>query len=441
MTDELHARPEIVEVTEPLGPGLDFEPVEGGRHLMATRARSRGPWFGLDRAEVVDSDDGSGRGVRVLLGVPTSTFSGCRVRVTWTGGLVDDRGPILVGRVHGVPDPIPAAVRTVAGVRDGSWIDAADATRIAAEGRRRYRTRRAAERIVGGRAWEPQLGTIEDARFTTAHARSEYTLGGLPPRYLRGLRQLLDPDERVLYAIERPAINSLGFAERIARRADRRAALLVLTDRQIAWMVDHADPDRFLSDWGVDVELIPAECLTGVEVRVESRGVRMVLATGRGTTSIVLPAEYAAEARVAAGLAGRFAPPVDGRLPRRTHPVEAAEPDWTRPATFGQEAEARSLFGRVPAGAVATLYSPRRPGQRTPVLWSLAGDEVICVAAGDITRTALAEIHALRLVLSPLSGRLELVGPAGRHLAYPAPFGEVAAALVRAIRRRTADGA
>jgi len=435
------SRPEIVEVTEPLGPGLDFEVGPAGRPLLATRARARSPWLGLDRAEVVESDDGSGRAIRVLLGLPTSTFAGCRIQVQWTGGLVDRGGPILVGRVAGMPDPLPAVVRTVAAAPDARWLGPDEAAHLAADGRRLYRTRRATDRIVGGRAWEPRVGTLEDRRFTSPHARSEYSLEHLPPRYLRGLRQVLDPDERVVYVIERPAVTSVGFVERVARHADRRGALLVLTDRQVAWVVDHADPDRFLSDWGVDIELVPLERLSDVRVETDQRGIALHFTTSRGETTVLLPVEYAVEVDVAAGLAGRFIPPPGGCLPRRTYPVGTAEPDWSRADTFAQGPEARALFAQVADPVGAVLYSPRRPGQRQPELWAAAEGTVVAVTARGVERYPVSGIHALRVVLSPLSGRLELVGETKAHVTYPAPFGDVAAAFIRGARRLMASGA
>jgi len=433
-------RPEIVEVTEPLGPGLDFGIDASGRPLVATHARTRLAWLGLDRAEVVESDDGSGRAVRVLVAVPTSTFCGCRIQVQWTGGIVDRHGPILVARVTGMSDPLPAAVRTVAAAPDGRWLDAVEAAHLAADARRLYRTRRAADRIVGGRAWEPRVGSLEDRRFTSPHARSEYSLAHMTPRYLRGLRQVLDPDERVLYAIERPAVPSTGLADRV-RRFDRRGAMLVLTDRQVAWVVDHADPDRYLSDWGVDIELVPLECLTDVRVDAGQRGIDLRFLTTRGETVAPLPEEYAVEVDVAAALTRRFLPGPDVVLPRRTYPVEAAEPDWSRAETFGQGPEARALFARVADPAGAALYSPKRSGQRHPELWTAADGAVVTVTARAIERYPLSGIHALRVILSPLAGRLELVGDAKAHVTYPGPFADVAAAFVRGVRRLMATNA
>ena len=56
-------------------------------------------------------------------------------------------------------------------------------------------------------------------------------------------------------------------------------------------------------------------------------------------------------------------------------------------------------------------------------------------------RYPLSGIHALRVILSPLAGRLELVGDSQAHVTYPAPFGDMAAAFVRGVRRLMATHA
>ena len=431
----------MVEVVEALGPGLEFDQDPATHERVARRARNRGPWLGLDRAAVVDSDDGSGRGIRVLVAVPVSTFAGCRIEVAWTGAVRDDRGPILVGRIDGTPDPSHAAVRVVTGLPDAPWLGRDEAARVAHEGRQRHRARRAADRVTGGRAWELPASSLEAARFTSPHALPEYAIRRLPPRYLRGLERLLDAEERLLYAIERQPVALSGSLDRLRRRFDRRAALFALTDRQVVWLVDHADPDRYLSDWGVDVEIVPVESLTALEVRRRSSVVELHVRTVRGTTVATLPEEFEAEVRLAATLAGRFVAAPGTRAPRRRYVVTAREPDWSHAEAFAQVEAARALLARCPEPPLAALFSPRRPGQRQPALWALTSDAVLFVDSLRTVRQPLARAHAVRLILSPLTGRIELVGEPGGVLAFPAPFSDVAADLVRATRCLMANAA
>jgi len=429
----------LVEVVEPLGPGLEFDQDPVTRERIARRARRAGPWLGLDRAVLVDSDDGTGRGVRALVGVPSSTFAGCRIGVAWTGALVDDRGPILIGRVEGVADPPPAVARVVSERPTSAWLGPEEAYHLAREGRRRYRVRRTADRVVGGQAWDRPIVGPEYARFATPHAWTGYSLRRLPPRYARALERLLDPNERVLYAIERPAVPGARLFERSHRRRDRRAASLVLTDRQACWLVDHADPDRYLSDWGVDVESIAIETVVGIDIRRRSGAVEIHIRTPIGATRATLPTEYAAEAEVFAALVRRFVAASGTTAVRRRYPVAECEPDWSRVEAFHQVDEARSLAARHEGPSLGLLFSPRRPGRREAALWVLAEDGLRSISSGGIVLQRLDAVHAIRLVLSPREGRVEVVGVPGVALDFPAPFADDAAALVRSIRRRIAD--
>ena len=117
----------------------------------------------------------------------------------------------------------------------------------------------------------------------------------------------------------------------------------------------------------------------------------------------------------------------------------AVEPDWSRPEAFAQVDAARALLARGPEQPLAVLFSPRRPGQRHPALWALTSDALHFVDPVRTVRQPLKAAHALRLVLSPLAGRIELVGEPGGALRFPAPFSDVAADLVRSTRRAMAN--
>ncbi len=427
---------ELVEVSEALGPGLDVEAVDGGSPVVV-RARAAGPFPGVDRGFVVDSDDGSGRAVRALVALPASSWRGCRVQVRWDGIVRDARGAILVGGVEGFPPAALDVVRAVAGLPGVEMGTAREAARVALEARRRFRERRAARRVVGGHAWAMPDLALEAARYTTAHARRSYALSRLPPRYVRALERLLDPDERVLYAVERPFGAVAGW--RRPRGADRRGALLVLTDRQVLWAVDHADPDRFLSDWGVDAVCVPVERLRSVSAGVTGGAAVVRLETGAGSSDHRLPAEMAEEARVLAGLAARFTPAAGTALPRRVYPDADGEVEWSRMDAFGEAAAVRELARAVSAAPIAVLPSPARPGHRRTRAWVLDAAGVAAAGAGTVQRVALGEVHAVGLVLSPLEGRADLLGRRPLRLDVPAPYADVAAGFARALRRRLAS--
>lgn len=295
-----------------------------------------------------------------------------------------------------------------------------------------YRERSSHARLTGGKAWRTPDGLPpEAARWNTPYSRAEYRLDRLPPRFLRGLEGLLDDDERLLYAIERRPDPEAGLLERLRRPIDRRSALLALTDRQALWLVDHADPGRYLMDWGVDVELIPVERLDGPVIEA---------LVGH------FPPELVDEVSVARGLLGRFvaAAAGPGLAVRRRYPTAPSSADPDLAGRFGQAAEAAALERRLEREVgtlLAFLYSPRRPGQA----WAggaALGSAAVALAHGErVTCLPLSEVRLVRLVLSPLVGRLELRAVKGRRragrldLPYPAPFASAGTAFVRSLRR------
>ena len=430
----------VVEVEEPQGPGIDFDRLSNGG-LIGWRARAAGIWLGFDRAALLDSDDGSGRRVRVLVRLPASTFAGARLRVDLVGGWMTPAGPILVGHVFGGPIPVPLLARAAAGIGDGAtWLEP-EATRAAARrARQRYRERQSHARISGGRAWDPS-GALppELARFETPHSGPEYRLSRVPPRYLRALKDLLDDDERLLYWVERPIALEMSLRQRLRRDTDRRAAMLALTDRQLLWIVDHAQPDRYLSDWGVDVELVPIERVVATGLSRADEAVILSVRGRGGERSYRLPAEFTAEVAVMRDLIERFTPGRGGDLPRRRYRIEPSGPDVGAAARFGQEADAARLLDAAGAHGevLAFLFSPRRPGQRHPAAMAVHPTEVEVVADGRRRQTGLDSIGVVSLTLSPLVGRLSF--GAGVELTYPAPLAERAAAVVRLARKLLAD--
>jgi hypothetical protein len=433
----------LIEIDEPMGPGVDFEPNVDGIGSTARRARLRGPWLGLDRGHLVDADDGSGREVPVLVAVPASTFAGCRIEGDLVGGLAVPGGSVLVARISGAALPIEPFIRTAAGrlASEGSWMSAQDAARHAERARRQYRERRAKERVVGGRAWLPEGSEApEQARFSTPHSLSEYSLARLPPRFVRGLEGLLDSDERILYWIERPGLVDSGLVERVRRQRDRRAAMLLLTDRQVAWLVDHAAPDRYLSDWGVDVISIPNEQLVDIEVtRPRGEPALVVVRTSRGATEVRLPGELSREATVFRDLASGFASR-SSALPRRRYATERIEPDWAMLEPFGSGAEARQIAVGLNGEVLGYLPSPRRPGQARTELLAVSDHSISVVsAAGSTHEVSIDRMHSLEATFSTLRGRIATTGEGRVAITYPSTLGASAAPIISLVRRLVAN--
>jgi hypothetical protein len=434
----------VVEIEEATGPGLEVTLGRGSR--PRAKAVRDGLWLGADRGALFDSDDGRGRRLAVLVALPSSTFPGLQVETEIVGGFRAEEFVSLVGRVPGAELPIEAFLRVLARAgAEARWIDAREARAAARAARHVYRVRRGEGRILGGRAWRPAEGTtLEDLRFTTSHSGAEYRLDRVPPRFLRALEGLLDDDERILYWVARPGLGAAGLLDRLrGSRVDRRAAMLLLSDRQLLWLVDHAEPDRTLIDWGADVDLVPVEAIRDLTLELAGPLAVLRVATNGGRLTARLPAELGEEAEVMRRLLVRFVPDPQVRVPLRRY--ELAElPFDTEPASrFGQGDEARAALetlSRRHGDAVAFLFSPRRSGQRQTSACLVTHQRIILVDGDTEHVVDPATLGTVRLVLSPLVGRLILSVPGAEHrLTYPAPFDEAATGLVRRLRRLWAN--
>ncbi len=434
----------LVEVEEALGPGLDYarDTERGG--IVVSGARGGSLWLGADRGFLVDSDDGHGRAMPVLIALPASSFPGARIDAELVGGYSEASGLVLVARLPGASLPIHAALRTVGRLSPGvAWIDARHAAERAAAARRAFRERRGRGRIVGGLAWRPPEGLSHDLlRAGGVYSKAERALDRLPPRFVRGLEGMLDPDERLHYSIERPWRSDAGLIGRVRRGRDHRSGLLLLTDRQILWLMDHSNPNSYLFDWGVDLDMVPVEQLTGVRVEDGRDGLRLVLETPGGRHHVALPVEMEADVRAFESLTSSFLPERNHDRMRRIYTAEAIDFVEETAERFHQLDEARTLreAGRREAGELlAFVYSPRREGQSHPLgLW-LSPSEVGVVGPKP-ERLAIGELRSVGILLSPLIARVSLRGPERTlTFTYPAPLAAHGAKLVRLLRRLWAN--
>lgn len=434
----------LVEVEEALGPGLGYaRDLERGG-ILVSGTRGGGLWLGADRGFLVDSDDGHGRVVPVLVALPASSFVGARVEAELMGGFSDASGLVLVARFPGASLPIDAVLRTVGRTSsEAAWIDARKASERAATARRAFRERRGRGRIVGGLAWRPPEGLSHATlRAGGVYSKAERALDRLPPRFLRGLEGMLDPDERLHYSIERPWRSDAGLLTRVRGGRDQRSGLLLLTDRQILWFVDHSNPNSYLFDWGVDLDMVPVEQLTGVRVEDGHDAMRLVLQTPGGRHHVALPAEMEADVRAFELLALNFLPERNHGRMRRIYTTEAIDFVEETAERFHQLDEARSLqeAARREAGELLVfVYSPRREGQAHALgLW--LGPSAVGVVGPKPQRLAIVELRSVGVVLSPLFARVSLRGT-GHTLTftYPAPLAVHGAALVRLLRRLWAN--
>jgi hypothetical protein len=447
-----------VLIEEAGGAGLELGLDRARPGPVITGARSGGTFLGFDRGAVFEADTGDGSPLPAVVALPASAAAGCWVEAEVCNLLVDGSGrAVLVTALPGQALPVEPLIRVAARMPDGTLRGPQEARAEVRRANERFRRRRARGRSPMRPAWLPlDLDTRQVTGADIASA-AERDLARLPPRFVRGLAGLLDPDERILASVERPPESGGGLLG-WRRQRDRRAALLLLTDRQVLWLVDHVPPSRYLLDWGVDAELLPIERLHdlrlefGPEARRERSG--LLVRTDAGETAFPLPADVEPEARALGQVLERFLPREGAGAVRRRYAVEPVPFDPEPAQRFGQGDEAvgrvAALAATAASAPIAAFYAPRRERVRQSVAVLVTAREVLAdvAAAGRggreaaVVRIPLERLRLMSLALSPLVGRVELhAGGAPLRFTYPSPISESAMRFVRMLRRTWANAA
>ena len=433
-----HATRLWLRIEDPGGPGVDVA-WQAERGIVVVGSRSGHGWMGFDRAVVTDTDAGDGAPLAAVVALPSSAPTGSLVQATLLGAYADGARTVIAAAFPDHTAPIDALLRVAARVGpDARAFDAHEAHEIIRRARERHRRRVAAGRHADRPAWLP-IGLGRGSIVATGQSAAEGGLATLPPRFVRGLRDFLDDDERVLSSARRGAQEQVGLISwRMPWRArERRAALLVLTDRQVAWLVDHAEPDRYLMDWGVDVTLMPIEAVRGL--RITAPGTAAVDMAG-GTMDFRLTPDAAPDVEEVVRRGSRFVYSTEPGAVRRTYRVEeiAFDSGPLRPFHQAEEAERRVAALRSTADGLllAAFYAPRH--ERVPRAVALGLMEATLLVEGERGRGEIPvrELMAIELALSPLLGRIRLHTRGRRtDVSYPSPLNDAAAAFVRQLRR------
>lgn len=426
-----------LRVDDPGGPGLNLA-WDARRGIVLSGVRPTGSWLGLDRASVDATDDGEGSGLPAVVAIPYSAPPGCWVRAELSGALIDGERTVIVACLRGHPLPVAALVEVAARVGPTArWAAVPEAERIMRRARERYRRQRARGRRTDRPAWLP-LGIGTGPAIDAGQSGAEQGLARVPPRFVRGLADLLDRDERILASVERhpdPDAWPLPW-----RRHDQRAAVLVLTDRQLIWLVDHVPPGRQLIDWGVDVTLQPVEAIRGVD----ATPAELVVHTQAGELSVRLASEERAELDGLVERLAAFIPVTTDGAVRRHYAVEPAALASDLLPLYGQADEARQRVDRLAASAerplLAAFYAPRRERVRRAMAIGLTDEGILVDDERGCRQLSLRQLSSLRMVLSPLVGRVELVAAdRSERFSYPHPLSAAAADFVRTVRRAWAN--
>lgn len=431
-----------LKIEEPGGPGLDLR-WEADRGLVVEGVRPDHGWLGFDRAVVAETDAGDGSSLPAVVALPFSAPAGSSVRATLIGAFREGHRTVIAARHPQQARPISELLRVAARVgQNARELDEAAAREEVRRARDRYLRRRAAGRRTDRPAWLP-VGLGAGRVVGAGQSAAERGLAALPPRFVRGLRDLLDDDERILAAAEREADERVGIlpVRRPWSGRDRRAALLVLTDRQLLWLVDHVEPDRYLLDWGVDASLLPLEAIRGLQTG-EDGGITVDV--GGHPARFGLRPDAARELDHLVRRLGRFTAPEEPGAVRRHYPIEATELDLDTLEPFHQVAEAGDRLAALRATAgrplLASFYAPRRERVRHAVAVALTHETVLVDDGRQCRELPLGTLRPVRLAISPLIGRIELqAGERRARFSYPAPLSPGATAFVRQLRRAWAN--
>jgi len=153
------------------------------------------------------------------------------------------------------------------------WSNAARAREVIHQARQAARLARAKARKSGpaAPAWRPLGRRVLGARRasdTEPHTEAEYAYHQLPHRFQRYVEEYLAHDERILFAVNRPAIKS-AVKRAWLSSPTLQEGILFITDQQVALVTEILPPGESNIRYGYVVH-------TGIPERIESAAVKPI---------------------------------------------------------------------------------------------------------------------------------------------------------------------
>lgn len=334
-----------------------YDPAIGGLRLTGFhRTPTPAP---VDLAEVPDSSPNGDDNVPVWLIMRRSAFPGAVVTARPIGVLVSQSGVTRLRHVLAVPaaDPHLESVMTPEDLPDElrrallefacsvlknsgasdtlpspafRWEPAQVAHDWIHQARQQARLSRAGQKKGPPRpAWKPLGYKVAGARRlseTEPNSDAEYAYHQLPFRFQKYVDEYLAPNERILFAVNRPVMKS-AFKRLFAPRPMLQEGILFVTDQQLTLVTEIVPPDSANIRYGYIAHTAPPERIASIEVALSHQGTATLTivwraAQGQQTTIWEFPAEAADELREAAAIVSRWQPePDDRRLRRATPPA------------------------------------------------------------------------------------------------------------------------
>lgn len=305
-------------------------------------------------------------------------------------------------------------------------------------------------------AWQISLSEVtasplvEDAwaRETEACTAAERSLRKLPYRFQSYIQDCLLPDERVLLWVYRPSMTAASGGWRFLSRKQLNDGFLLVTDQQVALLVDALPPDASMVHWGYVARCSALERLCYVEMVHLGDRVRLTLgfrASGGVEPFIIdFPTEMAKYVEESAKVLQRFVPVVgDTRLQRLpgdivTEGFDNEEREDVLPEEFIAQLHS-TLSGDEEVLAMAFVPASTSRDRRA-ILIALTCNDVVLVREFDRTTRAMkypiGEISSveLRKCLTGCSFGLTLPGGDGVKRARVEFESPVSAQFVKVLR-------
>lgn len=362
MTDR-GAGPVRVVVEKPAGPYNRYEvDRRGGIALAEVVSDACAQYF--EAGYLDGAFDQGGRRIGAIVPVRNPTFLGCSVAIRAIGlaePLRDDDAYTVVGvptadryfnvvqDLDELPEPWAGAVSAVLSGR--RMMDGHRARSFVAAAREETLRARAAIRSGSSvAAWKtggPLGASPSSPRQSGTHTMAERAVPLLPLRFQEYIaRELLD-DERILMFVHRPTF-ALARSRLALRGRRLPEGILVITDRQVMFMVDVLDPGGGFVHWGYVAQVSAVERLASAAVTDDRAAATLqIRLQGRSTTetlNVAFPDGARSALEEAAALLSGFVAPPDGHSVRRVNATPSL-PDDSPPGWAVQEATAMRPLG------------------------------------------------------------------------------------------------
>jgi len=274
------------------------------------------------------------------------------------------------------------------------WLEKRAALELLREGRERLASDRARRRVVRhGAAWRAQPGERgrDGSDYADPHSWAERMVSSLPTRFERYVADELLDEERILFFVERPPFHPPGPRWGVFQRRRLPDGLLIVTDRQLLFLVDALPPGATMTNWGYIARTTAVERVQGAGVKAEPDRavlhVQVEAQSGSEHLTILFPPECKDPLLEVESLLRRFVSP-EGATVRRI---------------YADEEE---------AGYKDTAEASSRAGSQV----RLDGGELAIRGSKDEVRLNAASISTVEFKHSLVGCRLKFFCPQGRQL-------------------------